>query len=116
MPAAFNSSTSCPLLQPLRCKASKRSRSGSRASTTALRFLGASRWLNAYNINWFLPVTFEDPAIDLSFQRRTERASMAKQPATISGHRPYVVPTVPSLELAIAQQEAAQPHASKGKR
>ena len=42
-PAAFNSSTSCLLLQPLRCKASNRSRNGFNKSTAVFRFFGGSR-------------------------------------------------------------------------
>ena len=42
-PAAFNSSTSCSLLQPLCCKASNRSRNGSNKSAAVFRFFGGSR-------------------------------------------------------------------------
>ena len=42
-PAAFNSSTSCLLLHPLRCNASNRSRNGSNTSPAVFRFLGGSR-------------------------------------------------------------------------
>jgi hypothetical protein len=42
-PAAFSSSASWPLLQPLRCSVSKCSRNGSSKSAAVLRFLGGAR-------------------------------------------------------------------------
>jgi len=45
-PADFNSFTSWPLLQPLRCSASNRSRAGSNTSATLLRFFGGWRSAN----------------------------------------------------------------------